>query len=385
MEFGVRERAGGVRERAGGGRERTAGARERTGSGRERTAGGRERERERDLQGDSSSQPAVGGGGGHEGSYRQPRPDPDSSDDDLIDLSQPPLPPGLPPPLPPLPPPPDLIPPIPPPLPLGPPLPPLPSLLDPPLSPAPPPTDDPYPPLRLSDLDPCPPLPPSPLNSLAEISAAPLALERTNRPLSRLPVPPTSSLLPPNNPPHTTPPYTRPDHSTTTSSNSASTIGLFSDRLHSLSRLLCRSHYSNLFPRLSNSLTPTPSRLRNLAVPLSHPILEGDDASLPGSSGLPGARGDPLGGAARSRPTADPQFGVHLLSRHIVNIEQICIALLEINNHTREEQMLQQICLMLNDIQAQIHSLRLPHSSSVVEDLAGAFSDTLPTPPRYRY
>lgn len=44
--------------------------------------------------------------------------------------------------------------------------------------------------------------------------------------------------------------------------------------------------------------------------------------------------------------------------------------------------MLQQICLMLNDIQEQIHSLRLPEDSQVVEDLAGAFSETLPTPPK---
>ncbi|XP_050708169.1 uncharacterized protein LOC126993263 isoform X2 [Eriocheir sinensis] len=158
-----------------------------------------------------------------------------------------------------------------------------------------------------------------------------------------------------------------------------------------MARLLSR-HPCNYFSRSSAShsaSTPCYS-IRNPSHPLFNTSLDtiSDDASgsrASSSSGLLGAiRGAdlPPGPSARSRSALDSQIGVRVLSRHIVNIEQICIALLEINNHTREEQMLQQICLMLNDIQEQIHSLRLPEDSQVVEDLAGAFSETLPTPPK---
>ncbi|MPC85985.1 hypothetical protein E2C01_080794 [Portunus trituberculatus] len=165
---------------------------------------------------------------------------------------------------------------------------------------------------------------------------------------------------------HTSPPYQRTDHSSSSSSSSSSsassTSHLSSDRFRSLARLLSRSRRSNLFPRLSTNPSPYPP-VRQRHDTEFNPFHE--DSALHGALSLLG-RGEPLGASGRQRPSSDPQ------------------ALLEINNHTREEQMLQQICHMLNDIQEQIHSLRLPDDSSMADDLAGAFSDRLPTPPRYR-
>ncbi|XP_063851721.1 uncharacterized protein LOC135095025 isoform X2 [Scylla paramamosain] len=164
------------------------------------------------------------------------------------------------------------------------------------------------------------------------------------QPCPHLPRPSTPAPTTPPPPPH--PPRPRPPPHTSPQTASVP-----------WPRLLSRSRRSNLFPRLSTNLGPYPSRQRNFST-RDPPT---DDSTLPGSLGLLGPlRGDPLGASGRQRPSSDPQFGVQLLSRHIVNIEQICIALLEINNHTREEQMLQQICHMLSDIQEQIHSLRLP-------------------------
>ncbi|XP_050703698.1 WAS/WASL-interacting protein family member 1-like isoform X3 [Eriocheir sinensis] len=326
--------------------------------------------------------------------------------DDPSDATQPPLPPG-PPPLPPLPP----LPPAPPlsPVPLlpSPPLPPLPPLppydppLPPPALPSDPPTDPPFSRLsthaELPDLYPT--LPPSPLSSLADLSAAPHPhppSERARSLARLLSLPPPSTLLPRSSTPSSVPLSSlrnpsRSDapSSSSSSSTSSSTNPLSSDRLRSsMARLLSR-HPCNYFSRSSAShsaSTPCYS-IRNPSHPLLNTSLDtiSDDASGSRASGLLRAiRGAdlPPGPSARSRSALDSQIGVRVLSRHIVNIEQICIALLEINNHTREEQMLQQICLMLNDIQEQIHSLRLPEDSQVVEDLAGAFSETLPTPPK---
>ncbi|XP_071523741.1 uncharacterized protein [Panulirus ornatus] len=120
------------------------------------------------------------------------------------------------------------------------------------------------------------------------------------------------------------------------------------------------------------SMPSMPWMLHNPSSMSSDPI---EDHAVPGPSGLSGISQSQMSSpAASSRyptsSTLDPQFGVQLLSRHIENMQRICIAHLEITRHRHEILRLQQIRSMLTDIQHQIHSLRMSVDQSM-EDLSG--------------
>ncbi|XP_042235545.1 uncharacterized protein LOC121875174 [Homarus americanus] len=105
-------------------------------------------------------------------------------------------------------------------------------------------------------------------------------------------------------------------------------------------------------------------------MPLTPPSDPNEDLAIPGPSGLSGMSSPLSPSLYPTSSTLDPQFGVQLLSRHIENMQRICVAHLEITRHTHEILRLQQIRSMLYDIQHQIHSLRMSVDQSM-EDLSG--------------